>query len=285
MVAIDLTKLQQQIAALAEVYAEPAAFSKAFHALLSFYQRYAFRPNRKGIPKTFLRSYSLPLQVLPQIEIGLRMTARERPEETLALVKALWQEPYFESHDLAAYLLGQLPPNKASEVYAILRDWLSESVDHGALEALFSKALQPLQQAGQWKPFLKELLASPEVRTQGYGLLGLARTASDFPLVELPELLNEIKPFLVKFDNKLEASLSQAIEALAQRSPYETAYLLKLVLVETPGSAIERRMRTYVPFFPEETAQSLTDAIKTHARLRELEASISPPSNEKSPRQ
>ncbi len=281
MVAINLTKLQQQITALTAVYAEPEAFSKAFHALLSFYQRYAFRPNRKGMPKTFLRSYNLPLQVLPQIEIGLRATAQERPEETLVLAKVLWQKPYFESHDLAAYLLGQLPLSEAPEVYTILQDWLSQSVDRGALESLFAKALRPLQQAGQWKPLLKELLASAEVRTQSYGLLGLARTAGDFPLVELPELLNEIKPFLEKADNKLEASLLQAVEALAQRSPYETAYLLKLVLVETPGSGIERRMRTYVSFFSEETAQSLADAIKTHARLRELESTISPKSEEK----
>lgn len=280
MVAIDLTKLEQQIDQLRECYAEPERFSKALHALLSFYQRYSYRPQRRAMPKTFLRTYNLPPQVLPQIEIGLRKTAQAHPEETLALSQALWQDTYFEPRELAAYLLGLLPADYVDKLSALLKEWLSQPIDRGLLEALFTKAIAPLQQAGKWKPFVLELLESPEIRLRNYGLAALAQTLDQFPLEELPGLLNEIKPLIEVADDKLAANLAKVVAGLAQRSPQETVYILKLILVETPGSAIERRLRSYVPYFPEESAQSLTEAIKKHTRLRELESQAAPPPSE-----
>ena len=45
MTAIDLTRLQKQIEELSSVFSEPAAFVKALHELLSFYERRAYRPS------------------------------------------------------------------------------------------------------------------------------------------------------------------------------------------------------------------------------------------------
>jgi len=280
MVAIDLTKLEQQIGFLRESYAEPERFSKALHALLGFYQRYSFRPHRRAMPKTFLRSYNLPQQVLPQIEIGLRRTAQAHPEETLTLAQALWQDPYFEPRALTAYLLGQLPTQYADKLSTLLRTWLAKPIDRGVLEMLLTKAIAPLQQASQWKHFVLELLTSPEDHLRNYGLAALAHTLDQFPLEELPGLLSEIKPLIEAADDKFTANLAKVVENLARRSPQETVYILKLILIETPGSAIERRIRSYVPFFPEESAQSLAEAIKKHARLRELESQAAPPPSE-----
>jgi len=280
MVAIDLTKLEQQIEQLRECYTEPERFSKALHALLGFYQRYSYRPHRRAMPATFLRSYNLPQQLLPQIEFGLRKTAQAHPEETIALAQTLWQDPYFEPRALAAYLLGQLPAQCSDQLSALLRAWLAQPIDRGALDALFTKSIAPLQQANQWKPFVLELLNSPEDRSRNYGLAALAHTLDQFPLEELPGLLNEIKPLIETTDDKFATNLAKVVENLARRSPQETVYILKLILIETPRSAIERRIRSYVPFFPEESGQSLTEAIKKHARLRELEAQAAPPPSE-----
>ncbi len=282
MVAIDLTKLEQQIGFLRESYAEPERFSKALHALLGFYHRYSYRPHRRAMPKTFLRSYNIPQQVLPQIEIGLRKTAQAHPEETLTLAQTLWQDPYFEPRALAAYLLGQLPTEYADKLSALLRTWLTQPVDRGVLETLLTKAITPLQQASQWKPFVLELLTSPEDHLRNYGLAALAHTLDQFSLEELPGLLNEIKPLIESADDNFTANLAKVVENLARRSPQETVYILKLILIETPDSAIEQKMRFYVPFFPEESAQSLAEAIKKHARLRELGSqAVSPPSEDK----
>jgi hypothetical protein len=280
MVAIDLTKLEQQIGQLREFYAEPERFSKALDAMLSFYQRYSYRPHRRAMPTTFLRSYNLPQQVLPQIEIGLRKTAQAHPEETLDLAQTLWQDPYYEPRALAASLLGQLPAQYSDKLCALLRVWLAQPIDRGAIDSLFTKAIPPLQQTKQWKLFVLELLNSPEDRLRNYGLAALAHTLNQFPLEELPELLNEIKPLIETADDKLAANLAKVVNNLARRSPQETVYILKLILVETPGSTIERRIRSYASFFPEESAQSLVEALKKHTRLRELEAQAPPSSQE-----
>ncbi|NMC16144.1 MAG: hypothetical protein GYA40_05835, partial [Chloroflexi bacterium] len=116
MTAIDLTRLQKQIGELVSLLSEPTAFIKTLHEILDFYERRAYRPSRELVPKTFMRSYNLPAQVLPLIEIGLKESASLHPAEALALAQALWQDPYYEARELAALVLGQLPAEFSADV-------------------------------------------------------------------------------------------------------------------------------------------------------------------------
>ncbi len=121
MTAIDLTRLQKQIGELVSLFSEPTAFIKTLHEILDFYERRAYRPSRVLVPKTFMRSYNLPAQVLPLIEIGLKESASLRPAEALALAQTLWQDPYYEARELAALVLGQLPAEVSADVLSTLR--------------------------------------------------------------------------------------------------------------------------------------------------------------------
>jgi len=267
MTAIDLTRLQKQIEELSSVFSEPAAFVKALHELLSFYERRAYRPSSELVPKTFMRSYRLPAQVLPLIEIGLKQTVSLHPNEAFALVRALWQDPYYETRVLASGILGQLSPEASAEVSTLLEEWVSTPLDRAVLEALLQKGSQSLRLAGDWDAFMQKLLTSPFPRMQSAGLLALAIDLEQRPLSKYSGIFKLVRPFIQAGDDRLENNLSRVVQNLAERTPSETAYLLKQVLSDTAGSDIERRIRDYLSFFPPETAAGLLETVKTHAKI------------------
>ncbi|NLI44028.1 MAG: DNA alkylation repair protein [Chloroflexi bacterium] len=267
MTAIDLTRLQKQIGELVSVFPEPAAFIKALHELLGFYERRAFRPSSELVPKTFMRSYKLPAQVLPLIEIGLKQTVSHYPAQALSLARALWQDLYYESRVLAAGILGQMPPEFGADVLGLIEEWVSVPMDRAVLESLLQKASRSPRAGGEWDSFMEKLLSSPSARLQAVGLLALAQDLEQRPLSKFSGIFKIVRPFLQAADDQLENNLSLVVRNMARRTPNETAYLLKQVLSDTAGSEIERRIRDYLPYFPPETAAGLLEAVKTHAKI------------------
>ncbi len=267
MPAIDLTRLQKQIGELVSAFSEPAAFLKTLHEILGFYERRAYRPNRELMPKTFMRSYNLPAQVLTLIEIGLKQPASLYQEEALRLAQALWQDPYYEARVLAAGILGHLPAELSGETLALIEEWISAPLDRAALQTLLEKGSLPARLAGTWFPFVEKLLSSPSTRAQSVGLLALAKDLEQRPLTKYTGIFNLIRPFLQAGEESLELNLSLVVKTLAQRTPNETAYFLKQVLADSSDSGIERRIRGYLEFFPPDAAAGLLKSVKNHASV------------------
>ncbi|HPS32481.1 MAG TPA: DNA alkylation repair protein [Anaerolineaceae bacterium] len=271
MTAIDLTRLQKQIGDLVAVFSDPAVFIKTLQEILGFYERRAYRPNRQLVPKTFMRSYNLPPQVLPLIEIGLKEQAGLHPSDALALADALWQSPYYEARELAAAILGQLPADFSAQVLTRIEEWVSAPLDRAALQTLLEKASPPARLAGSWEGFIEKLLGSPIIRMQSVGLLALAIDLEQRPLSKYTGIFKLVRPFIQAGDERLEMNLSLVVKSLARRTPNESAYLLKQILADSAGSGIERRIREYLAYFPPETAAGLLEAVKTHQKIHKAD--------------
>lgn len=270
MAAIDLTRLNQQIAGLVDFYLDPPVFQARLHALLDFYHRYSHRKQRDSIPSTFMRVYDLPPQVIPQIEAGLKaLPAAANPSATFALADHLWQDDYFEARDLAVFLLGKLP---ITEEDALL-DWifarLQQPLDRAVAQALLCKASATIQaQHPQgWDNLIWRLLQEPNTRLNNFGLLALILSIPQKSLTEFPAIYRSIRPFLQAYSDDLEVNLSRVVALLAQRSPEETAYLLKEVLADTSGKTLEQRVRSYLGFFDDDLKASLQSALNLHMRI------------------
>lgn len=267
MTAIDLTRLQKQIEELVSLFSEPTAFIKTLHEILDFYERRAYRPSRELVPKTFMRSYNLPAQVLPLIEIGLKDSVSLHPVQALTLANALWQDPYYEARELAAAVLGQLPVEFGAQILTYIEAWVSAPLDRAALHVLLEKASLAPRLAGTWSAFIEKLLGSPSIRWQSAGLLALVIDLEQRPLSKYSGIFKLVRPFIQAGDERLEMNLSLVIKNLARSTPNETAYLLKQVLADTSSKDIERQIREYLQYFPPETAASLHEAVKTHAKI------------------
>ena len=272
MAAIDLTRLNKQIEGLKEVFAQPAEFRRQFHEILQFYHRYAHRKHKDAVPVSFMRVYDLPEQILPQIANGLSLKARQDAAETLAVVDELWKDDHFEARDLAAHLLGQVPHSASAETYERIKQWVYAPMDRAVVHSIFSKGSQRLRSEDPegWTNFIGNLLADPIERTQNHGLYALSLLVEQSHSDQLPRFFRWIRPFIQSDQSLIQPNLSQVIAALAFRSPTETAYVLKEVMSDTDGSAIEGRVRSYLQYFDEEISQSLLTSIRMHQRRTKL---------------
>lgn len=267
MPAIDLTKLDKQINDLASSFDNPAEFRVKLHDLLSYYHLYARKPSKEKLPKSFMRHYEIPDQVIRQIELGLKPCITARPQQSLDLARELWKDDYFESRHLAAYLLGQLGPDQAAFVQTTLETWLDQSLDHAVLDTLLNNATRSLRASStqEWDRFLGKLLDSRSERLQYAGLLALAADLPKRPLTAFIFVYKALRPFFQSSEAKIHELLYQIVEILAKRNPSETVYFLKQVLAETNQHAIERQMRRFIPFFNPDQAASLRESIRNHS--------------------
>ncbi|MGI6251405.1 MAG: DNA alkylation repair protein [Anaerolineaceae bacterium] len=267
MPAINLTQLSTQIAELIKLADDAPAFKQAFLNLLSFYHRYAHRVQKDEIPFTFMRHFDLPDQIIPQLELELQTLPEEKPQETLQIIEALWEDAHFESRDLAAFLLGRLPADYQGEAAARIKNWLEAPIDRAVVRSVLTKATVILKSGtgAAWKTLLQQLLESPHAPVRRHGLAALAGDAARRNLDELPWLFRLTRPFLQHYNEDEQAYLSLLIRALAENSPEETAYFLKQILSDTNTRVIERQFRQYLSCFPPEQQESLNTAIKAHS--------------------
>ncbi len=140
MVAINLNRLAKQLQDLREMFNQPETFRAELHRFLSFYHQYSRRKHEDSIPKSFMRQYDLPVQIVPQLELSLRQLAQKETEQSFTLIEELWKDDYFEARDLACYILGQQAESQTERVVSLIENWLSESQDRAVVASIFEKA-------------------------------------------------------------------------------------------------------------------------------------------------
>ena len=270
MVAINLTRLAKQLAELKDCYDDPDTFLASLHRFFSFYHQYSHRKHRDTIPESFMRQYDLPMQIVPQLELSLRQTISSQVEQSYTLVETLWRDSYFEARDLACYILGQLPGEENERVLARIKGFLSEPQDRAVVASIFDKACHGVlnSQPNLFRDLVKDLLESPEVWRKRQGLFALSIYLPKAESKDLPTIYGLIRPFISQSDLQLQSRLADIVRHLAEHSPGEVVYLLKEVLADTEGPEIEQRLRSYLPFFEADYADSIHQAIKNHQSQR-----------------
>lgn len=269
MAAIDLTRLNQQIDKLAELYQDPEAFQDEFHAILGFYHRYSHKQQQESMPKSFMRHYDLPEKVLPHLEARLKYLSKAHPDEILRLVDQLWTDDYFETRDLSTNLIGDIPIEYKEQVLELIDAWLEQPLDRAVIEAIFTKATRNLLKEipDEWKHLIDRLLVDGRSHQQKIGLEAMAYLVPKSSGDDLPAYFRWIRPFLISQDQTLDNHLLKVVSALAKHSQQETAYLLREVLADSDDAHIASRIRRYLDFFEEETQKKLLVALKNQVLL------------------
>lgn len=269
MASIDLTRLEQQVKQLASHYQDAVAFQEEFHRILSFYHRYSHRLQKDAVPKSFMLHYDLPEKILPHLETRLKPLALSHPAETLQLIDQLWNDKYYEARALAASLVGNLPISFSDSVLELIYGWLHQPLDQAVIEAIISDASRTLCQKApdKWKDLINRLLFSSALQGQKMGLLALARLIPGSSMDELPAFFSWVRGFLLNPDLSLDKYLRPVIEALAQKSQKESAYLLREVLADSNDAQVGRRIRHYLEFFEEPGKSRILSAIKNQVIL------------------
>jgi hypothetical protein len=266
--AIYPARLQNQITQLAELYGEPSRFTHALIDLLELYSNRAHRSGQAGEPPPLLRTYNVPKPVLRQLILELQPLAYDYPGETLELIDELWAEESLEARQIAAFLLGSIPPQKPEAILNIVHTWLTPKTE----ERLVSIVLQlTLVRIRKEKPEalieqIESWLESSEVNEQQIGLNAIKTMLDQQEYENFPQIIQLITPYTRKAPLQLRADILEALNTLALQSPKETAYLLRQSLNTPDNSDTALLIRKLLPAFPPDLQESLKQALRETRR-------------------
>jgi hypothetical protein len=262
--AIYPARLQNQIIQLAELYGEPAKFTHALTELLELYANRAHRPGQAGEPPPLLRTYNVPKPVIRQLMLELQPLANDYPEETLELIKVLWDSDSLETRQVAASLLGSIPPNAPDAILDIISSWLAPKPEERLISLVLKLALERIRKENPNALFTKiaSWLSSDDLIEQQIGLNTLKSLLTSREFENFPQFIQLLIPYTRKAPLQIRADVLETLNALAIRTPKESAYLLRqsLSAPENPDTAL--LIRKLLPIFPDDLQESLRQALR-----------------------
>lgn len=268
MPAIYPTRLKNQTIQLVELYGQPVRFTRALIDHLELYSNRAHRFGQAGEPPPLLKSYNVPKPIIRQLMVELQPLADEYPGETLELIDSLWAEEILETRQIAAFLLGSIPPDKPEKILGVVTSWLTPKLEDRLITLVLQlalariideKPLALLDKIGAW-------LSSENLAEQMVGLNAARCLLESRKFDNFPQLIQLITPFTRKAPLQIRSNILDVLEALAFRSPKETAYFLRqsLKTPQNPDTAL--LIRKLLPIFPEDIQENLKQALRAAPR-------------------
>jgi hypothetical protein len=262
--AIYPARLRNQTANLSELYDQPARFTLALTDLLDLYSNRTHRAGQAGEPPPLLKTYNVPKPVIRQLMVELQPLANEYPDETIRLVYALWAEESLETRQIAAFLLGSIPPNRPEMILEIVTSWLTPIPEDRLISVVLQLTLVRVREENPAALLtqIESWLESEQITEQQIGLKSLksilnSRDSQDFPL-----FMRLVSPFTRKAPLQIRSDILDVLEALAIRSPKETAYLLRQSLNTPNNPDTALLIRKLLPVFPPDLEVSLKQALR-----------------------
>ncbi len=265
MPAIQLARLRQQTTQIALQIEHPASAISTIHEILDLYADRTHRPGQSGEPPPLIEAFNVPKPVLRQILRELEPEAKDKPEASLALCDALWEQPYLEFRLLASSLIGKIPPEIPEKIIERIFTWSKSSSDERLQNALFDDGLDLVirDEPEYILEIVDDLLADEGLKQQKIGLSALLSIIHSPSFNNYPGLFRIINSLTRSSSSEVRPYVLRVITALAERTPNETAYFLRqnLVAPENPDTAWY--IRQSLNAFPIEIQENLRLALRT----------------------
>jgi hypothetical protein len=263
MPAIDLARLKIQAARLADKFAEPETFLRDLNETLDFYTNRTIRA-AQVVQRLSTPTYHTPRPVLHQIESELAPLAERQPQETLNLIKVLWEANSLESRLLAAFLLGNVPSIQAVPTLRLLPAWLNQSVDKEIRTALLTTALTRLRREEPDIFFLvlEGWLGNPQPAIQVWGLQALIPLLQDPRFENLPAVFRILRPAIQSAGPATQLDLKACLVGLERVSLTETVAFLREIIDVNPPPMMLRIIRRILPGLSRELGEALRDSLR-----------------------
>jgi DNA alkylation repair enzyme len=267
MPAIDLSRLRKQASRLADFFFVPDEFIRHLREMLDFYVDHTMRKLPAIAPSSNMLSYHISPAILKQIEQEIHRNANEYPDAALELADRLWDEGYLETRLLAAFLLGQIPPQE-ERLLARLTAWTQQIYDPGLRAQLLDYGLGRMRKEApdQFLELIAQWLRPERTRLWSNGLQAAISAVSDTSFVNHPPLLKVLEPIMAAAPVKLQNEIEEFVLALYKASPTETLYFLRQVLTNSTDPMTAITFRRIASSFPNE----LKDGIREFIRAKPL---------------
>jgi len=196
--------------------------------------------------------------------VELSPLAAANAMQTLALCDALWAEDYYEFRYLAAYLLGQITTGPTSEVLSRVIQWSNPPPEMRLMSVLMEQGMGRLRKDSPEAVIeqIETWLSESVVSKQKTGLNALIPLIESGDYENLPIFFKLLSPLIRKIPDALRDEVREALQALARRSPVETAQYLRQYLEATNSSDTAWLSRQCLPLLPEDSQASLRAVLR-----------------------
>ncbi len=263
MPAIDLARLRKQASRLADFFFLPEDFIQHLHEMLDFYVNRTVRKPQAIAPGAALQTYRTPAVIIKQIQQELIPLARQNPDAALNLADHLWDETYLETRLLAAFLIGQIPPQE-EHLLARLTAWTQQVNDPNLRAELLDTSLARIRKEAPEMFFdlISEWLEPGRSRLWSNGIQAVISAVSDPKFINLPPLLKLLEPIVEAAPSKLQVEIESLVLALYKSSPTETKYFLRQVLSQSEDPMTAITFRRIAPSLPADLREELREFIR-----------------------
>lgn len=260
MPAISPVRLKKDVSELMSHLDDHDVFEHELEHFMEFYADRTIRPSQAGLPASLLPMYHLPRPVLRELTLGLSRYAAVQADEALQLAHRLWFLGVYEAMMLAVKLMRELPDSHSAVVMRNLVNWMQTTEDEQLLSEIFNAAV--LRDAKGLLDFIGTLLESKMPTLKTTALSGLTALAIHAP--------GDVMPAVYRLTGRTiqDQTLDQRVkilalaQALAQRSPAETAFFMRQQYLVSMTPEIGRLLRQCLPFFPEDIRADLRQMLR-----------------------
>lgn len=242
---------------------DPNGFIRELHNLLDSYADRTIRPSAITSPIMVLPSYRVPAAVLRQFETDLGHRAQNDYAQTITLADKLWDDGYFESRSLAAYLLGLIAPTDEGYLNR-LNSWVAETREPNVNKKLLSTSMAKLRKE-EPELYLSEIerWSQPSEKKMWNSVIsGLLPLLKDKDFHNLPTIFKIITPIVESAPATMQINLSVLICALYESSPTETTYFMKHLLTLSTNPHTLTNIRRIFTSLPELLQYDLRDRVR-----------------------
>jgi hypothetical protein len=228
MPSVHLERLKPQINAITSHYENSDLFTNSLIALLESYSgEIDFSPTKIS-PFSIVPRMNVPIVVLSQLEISLKISVKLFPEQTKMIVRNLWNYGFFESKKLAIFLLSNLPSIESNSIFKEIEMWVKDDIEYPILSEIFANInnVNILSQDPQWMRLIGTWLSSKTERLNKIGIKALINHIQTNPIKDLPAIFHSIEPLLSNPHISINTELLQLIKSLIILSQAETAAFL-----------------------------------------------------------
>jgi len=265
MPAIELGRLQQQVAQLSDLFPRPSDYLRGVEDLLKSHGAPRHRQGRvKGV-RPVLVSYEVPPPLLRLLTQEMNTQARRYPAEALLIADGLWSRLTLETRQLAIRLLGSIPGAMSpDEITSRLEAWAHENREQLLVPELAESGTQMLRINHQ-KELLKvaaKMVRSSDWRKQVFAIGSLQNLVNERQLAELPNIFDMLIDPCKDPDRKIRPELANLLTSLAQFSPMETEYFLQQTTSAEATEGAHWLARQAARALPEESRSRLRRVLR-----------------------
>lgn len=264
MPAIDLARLRKQANRLADFFFLPEDFIRQLRKILEYYINYTMRHKDPVAPGSTLPTFRTPNVVLRHLENELNVLAVENPQQALELADRLWDEGYLETRQIAAFLLGRIPPQE-EYLLARLTAWTQQVRDPGIRAALLTTSLKRMrdEMPDDFLVLISEWLHPARQRLWSNGIQALLPLITNPKFENLPPIFELTRPIFEAAPGTIQTDLKDLINAFFRASKTETIFYLREIVESSDNPLTVVTLRRILPGLPTELQSELLELVRS----------------------